>query len=627
MEREGMMKDQFHYILITLSAFMLVVTIIPANICFATENPGQNKGGDFYSVLKAEGLLVPATGLFLDEDEIIDSVKKSISSLRPRDEEEKDIIIFPLINPSVAAFIAIKENLSIIASKIDEKNAATLIQKARSVFDPLLEFSYTYVNSDNYTRTENDYKWKRATVSYDDGNDPRPVYLVRDEFDQLNIEYIQYSDPQAGRYKLTEIEANSEKVAQPEDSSIFSVTLAQKIPWGLDLSLSLKSLKQNAFWYNNFDGSFGNYDRDWKSTFTQAFSIPLPRCKDFGPVSLNHTKIRLSKFEKELKEYEINRVLNEMFYNIESAYWKLVKHVLNLNAILRYRVLVNSLWKDTKKLYYNGEATKQDLWQVELEQIRSVEKEHQEISFVILASNHLSSLLNEKGEAITLPSGFIKLLKNSYIQSTTNDMIEKIPNNPEVAIQAVKIKIAELILEQNKIQKRPDIRLFQSLMVTQEYSGFGYKQMGESIGDLFKNKDLIRQDYTIAYQYPIRNREAASRIASAKLALKKEKIIKAETENSIIKSISDARMKIASSIESIWVILNNLRVAKKVVDEASERQMEREITEFEIVTKYADILNIEFSYINVCIEKKQAEVALLYALGQFLPINQAHIVQ
>ncbi len=623
------MKDKLHNILSTLSTLILVMTISTSNICFATESLRQNKGGEFYSSLKTERLMIPPIELFLNEDEIIDSVKKSISSLRPRDvkKKDKDMVNFPLINPSLAAFIALKENLSIIAAKIGKKHTVAGILKAKSVFDPLLGFSSSYSNNDNHTRTETSDKWKRATVTYDEGNDPRPVYIVRDEFDQLNIEYIQYDNPLTAGYKKTKIEASSEKVAQPEDSNVFSVTLSQKMPWGPNFNLSFKTLKQSSFWYNNFDGSFGNYNRDWKSTFTQTFSIPLPGCKDFGPASLNHTNIRLAKFEEELKKHEISRILNKMLYNVESAYWKLVKHVLKLNTLLRHRALINSLWKDTKKLYNSREATKQDLWQVELEQTRSVEKEHQEIGLIILASNHISSLLNQKGDTTFLPSGFIELLKNSYIRNTTDNITEKIQYNQEIVIQALKIKIAELILEQNKTQKRPDIRLFQSLTITQEYSGFGYKQMGESIGDLFNNKDLVRQDYTIAYQYPILNREVLSRTISAKLAFEKEKIRKNKIENRIIKSISDARVKIASSIENIWVIRNNLKVAKKVVDEASERQMEREINELEIVTKYADILNIEFSYINVCIEKKQAEIDLLYALGQFLPIHLPRVVE
>jgi len=223
---------------------------------------------------------------------------------------------------------------------------------------------------------------------------------------------------------------------------------------------------------------------------------------------------------------------------------------------------------------------------------------------------------------VFLPAGYKSLLEGKTDETAVGNMAGDIQDNPELKRQSFNIKMAELSLNQRRIQKRPDLNLTQKLTFTQASSSYGLDSAWDSMSEVFASPDLIRQNYSMNYRYPLFNRSVKSNFEIAQLNKELEEVIQDNLKNQINREINNAQAALAAAQARLKITENNLKLAQLAYDKAVDMQMDREISEYEIVNKSSDLLDAELAFIQARIEQKKAEARLLAALGR-LPENFA----
>ena len=515
------------------------------------------------------------------------------------------------IDLRTVALKTLEKNLSIMRTELGKEIAEYAIQEARALFDPLLTFSIAYSGYYTFDRKEEDQKWKKSTdaqnrVTYDE---PSP------------IEYLKFDQPRPEGYYQTTIIASEEPVTGPDTSTTYAVSLFQHIPWGSDLILSLTTVDKEAYWVND-DNSYGSYDRPWKSTVSETLTIPLPWCKNFGRFALNDVQLRLSRMSDEQTYWNVKAVINDTLLQADIAYWTLVSEVMNLNAVNGHLKKIELLLKNTQTLYDEMMATEYDLSQVKLEMAAIGERQQVAANRVILASNVLVQLTDADKNSVFLPTGYKSMIEGKTEDFAEGDFARDIQNNPELKRQSFKIKMAELSLNQSRIQARPNLNLTQKLTFTQASSSYGLGSTWDSMSEVFASPDLIRQNYSMNYRYPLFNRSVKSNFEIAQLNKEMEEVIQDNLKNQINREINNAQAALAAAQARLKITENNLKLAQLAYDKAVDMQKDREISEYEIVNKSSDLLDAELAFIQARIEQKKAEARLLAALGR-LPENFA----
>lgn len=546
----------------------------------------------------------------IDEKTTADNVKAllSASKILGAVPGEKNWIEIDL---QTVALKALEKNLSIMRSALGKEIAEFAIQEARALFDPLLTFSITYSGTNTYERKEQDRKWKKSTDAQD-----------RVTFDEPSpVAYLQFDQPRPEGYYQTTVTASEESLTGPDTSTTYAIALYQHIQWGPDLVLSLTTVDKEAYWVND-DKTWGSYDRPWKSTVSETLTIPLPLCRNFGRFAPNDVQLRLSRLSDEQTYWNVKAVINDTLLQTDIAYWTLVSEVMNLNAVNRHQKKIELLLNNTQALYDEMMATEYDLSQVKLEIATIREQQQAALNRVILASNVLVQLMDADKNSVFLPAGYKSLLEGKTEGLAEGDFARDIQDNPELKRQSFRIKIAELSLNQRRIQARPDLNLTQKLTFTQASSSYGLGSTWDSMSEVFASPDLIRQNYSMNYRYPLFNRSVKSNFEIAQLNKEMEEVIQDNLKNQINREINNAQAALAASQARLKITENNLKLAQLAYDKAVDMQKDREISEYEIVNKSSDLLDAELAFIQARIEQKKAEARLLAALGR-LPENFA----
>jgi len=548
----------------------------------------------------------------IDEKTTADNVKTllSASKILSAVPGEKNWIEIDL---QTVALKALEKNLSIMRSTLGKEISEFAIEEARALFDPLLTFSITYSGTNYYERKEQDQKWKKSS----DAND-------RVTFDPPSpVEYLQFDQPRPEGYYQTTVTASEEPVTGPDTdtSTTYGISMFQHIPWGSDLILSLTTVDKESYWVND-DMSSGSYDRPWKSTISETLTIPLPWCRNFGRFAPNDVQLRLSRLSDEQTYWNVKAVINDTLLQTDIAYWTLVSAVMNLNAVNSHQKKIESLLNNTQALYDEMMATEYDLSQVKLEISTVRERRQTAANRVILASNVLVQLMDADKNSVFLPTGYKSLLEGKTEDFAEGDFAKDIQDNPELKRQSFRIKIAELSLNQSRIQARPNLNLTQTLSFTQASSSYGLDSSWDSLSEVFASPDLIRQNYSMNYRYPLFNRSVKSTFEIAQINKELEEVIQDNIKNQINREINNAQAALAAAQARLKITENNLKLAQLAYDKAVDMQKDREISEYEIVNKSSDLLDAELAFIQARIEQKKAEARLMAALGR-LPENFA----
>jgi len=515
------------------------------------------------------------------------------------------------LTPLDTTRIVLEHNLAIKDSELDRLTAEQALREAQSLFDPRLSASAAYSNSLSYYRETETYKYLKNTVTF---AGPNPVYVLYD--DTSPVKYLRFDRERVAGYYLRDIKASDPPPWGNVESKDYSLGLGTDIPWGPGLNLTMNVREKKNFWKND-DGSWGDYKRPWRSAFNESLTLPLPFTKDFGPYSSRDTEVKLAKVMQDVADWSAKDSANNALLEGELAYWDLVVRLQNLLALDRHNRNLKSLLDKTHRLYDDRLCTEYDLALVKSAYTRSVDGMEQGAAAYRTASNRLAELTDAGSGTLFFPKGYAVLADLPLSPIPGEDNPEDVSGNPSYGRQLASVALAEIEEKHRSNQTLPDLSASQSLTLTQGYSNFGYADPGRSMNEVFTNPDMVRQDYGLWYTYPLFNRAANASHGQAMLDAREERTRARQLENSLRRTAADALTMLEGARRRVTITAKGVELARAAYRKALDMQSDREITEYEILSKSSNQLTAELAYINARMDCQKAAARFQAALGAY----------
>lgn len=551
----------------------------------------------------------------LDSNNINDNIKYLKAAFKPEQSEQFPPIFnekkWKKLDLITAAKKAMKRNIAILQAHGYKKIAEAAFQKAIAIFDPIFTLSFNYYQNKVFTREENVKQWKKNTTSY--LNDPNPVYIDLPETSP--VAYIKYDKERKRGYYDREVMASEKIPYIPDQTRTYRAAVNNNVPWGANIELSLQVQEIESYWEISRD-IWGSYERPWRSSIFESISMPFPWSKGFGPYSFPDYQVKKAGYENQATYWGIQILFNDTLLAVEFTYWNLLESIQTLMAIIKHRETIDHLLRRTQSLYDDRMATEYDLAQVKAQLSRSKEREQGAKHRFILFSNRLNELLDADENLIYIPLEKTGTDANELSSILKEDSLINIKENPELMRQAIMIQSARLLEKHKNLQKRPAIKLVQTLSLDQTTSIFGFRSAYDSFKNVFSNPDRIRQIYSLIARYPYLNRAAESAFEKARLKSERELVLMESVKKQILREIQDSVVGLSSSKHRINITCRSLELARLAYKKATAYQETRDVSEYEIVIKSSEMLNAELAFIKSRIENKKVKARLLGSLGK-----------
>lgn len=533
-----------------------------------------------------------------------------------------------------AALAALEKNLAIQQSGVTATIARNALLEAKAIFDPVLLLSFRYDRSERFKRTERDERFRPATRQDDQG---RNVLGSDDPVDPRDPIAV-FENPQVDRFESTAIAASQDSLTGALETYTYNVTLDQQLPWGPRLELVYEAIEEDTFFVNNSNLladnpnppldliSAGSYDRPWISILLARLALPVPGSKDFGPYAEQEVALKLAKLDTENAYWDVKTVINNTLLQVDLTYWALVNSLLNLQVIIENRKSVEELFRLTERLFAEGEATNYDKAQVNSELARIQNQAAQAWNSYVLASNALVQLLDMQADALLLPRGYSKAIREIFAIPEDYKAAMAVRDNPEWFGAAVAIKSAQTEELARAVRTRPDISFTGEAELRQSNTVFGYANFGESLENVF-DPDIITQRYGLEYRYPLGNREVKGALLEAQANTRKQELQAGLIANRIRREFLTARATFASATERAAITARQQELANLAYERAVRQQRGLTVRAYEVVDQNVQRLQARRDYIQALIERQQAEARMLAAMGKLAQVYAERTAQ
>ncbi|MFC2156732.1 TolC family protein [Acidobacteriota bacterium] len=422
---------------------------------------------------------------------------------------------------------ALKNNLNIAIERYNPELADVSVTWAKEMFMPRLDLSY------NRQSTESPSYW-----------------------------WLQGSDTQVSK------------------STDYSLTLAQKIPTGADISLSLENYKSNT------NQSFQLINPRYGTTLRFNFSQPLLR--GFGP-KISRKEILIARNNLEISQNQFQTVLLDTVFRVQEAYWNLVY------AVESFKVKQQSLQLGRDLLTKNRRM-------VELEKLAPIEILNAE---TVVAQREADILQAEA--LIRRSEDVLRNILNMDMNAEGMDLVQKIipvdsppedlarevslkasldfalNRRPELKATAKTVETKELNLSVAKNQMLPGLDLnlsywspgisgdrilyldnnpFTGIIVGTE-KGSGSDALGDALKFLYSNWSV-----GVTLTLPLSNIFTRAEFAQARIEFDKSQVELENTKRQILLEVRDAVREIETNAKRVD--------AYQVARELAERRLKAE---------------------------------------------------
>lgn len=529
------------------------------------------------------------------------------------------------LTASQAALDALRKNLSIEISQHDAERTRRAILEAEAVFNPVLDLSVRYDESDTYNRRISGTVRRQAFVPVGSQADVLAkkagfgiITLPVDAQHETGIRRVilnpVFQDEPVPRDGIQnpKIVASAKQPNGPTQTFTYSASLQQQLPWGPSLSISTVSTDRDVF----YDKQGHSYGASWASSL--LFNLEVPIGRNFGPYAVFNTQLKLRQKASESAFWALQSTINSTLKNVNLAYLDLVQALESLLIQLDNRQLVERQSEHTQRLYDQNLATTYDKAQIAalLESARTQE-ELARNSF-INASNRLAELIEYSGKAVRhniyLPAGYGPWLEQWLKLDTKSALQTALARRPELGEAQVNYEASEINRKGAEVDARPDVKLNASIQASQNGSIYGYKSLGDSLSAV-TDPDTLNQSYGISYQYPWGNRAVKARLAQAGSGVQDAALVRRATHNDVARDVNDALSQLTTTRVRVERETQRLAAARAAYDSIARQAESGAVNENELIINIGNLLNAKLGRIQAMIDSKRAETNLLAAQG------------
>lgn len=514
-----------------------------------------------------------------------------------------------------AVLKGLEKNLVIQRASKSEESVRAARMEARALFDPVLTASYAHSQNDAYKRFRKGRDFKKATQLINGEN----VIVLSEEAQELTtIQQIVFLNPRVAQFKRGKIQASQKTLSSSVANDTFNLRIDQQLPWGPSLFLTGASVRKETF--DELEGEFG---RPWSSQLSANLVMPVPFTKDFGPYSTQDVSLKLADLDNQRAFWDTKTVINSTLVAIDHAYWDLTASMESLRATIENRKSVAVLVGNVAKQLEAGRTTEYGKLQIDTEFAAVKELEEGAWNRYVQSSNALANLLDYEKDLVLIPAAYAQRLGDVPAWNQEEAYAAGMHYRPELMAERVSAKSSDVLVRFQRNQNRPDL-LFSATFNHEQFGDlFGYDTFTDSLSNL-QNQDTRRQDYTVTYTYPVRNRGFKSAYKEAKAGADQQGVAVELSQNLVEQQIGNALVLIAGSKAKAALALEDFKLATASYEQAKQLHEAGRVTEFELTSKSRELLFADLSQVEASIEYKKAESRLLAAEG-VLPFRYAEM--
>jgi len=394
---------------------------------------------------------------------------------------------------------------------------------------------------------------------------------------------------------------------------------------------------------------FENYNKPWTSNAAIGALIPVPCTKDWGKYSPADVGLKLAKLGRDRSFYDTKNVINVTLVTVDHAYWDLVGTLENLRATSENRKLLAGMQSNFQKLLDAGRITQYGKFQIDSQLASVKQAEEQAWTVYTQASNALVNLLDLEDNTVLLPAGYTSNLAEQTKLSTGDAYTVAMENRSDLKAQQISGKSSEVSLKFARNQVKPNLKYSPNLSFSQNAAPYGFGSWEQSWAALWgignNNRHTINvstvpgtpltafqlkpsnvqeetgspdnrvHSHTLTYNWPFLNRslKAGKTIAEANRDM--QDITIQNTEKQVEEDVGDAVIGILSAKAQADLADQQYKLADTQYKQADQLLGVGRMTEFEIISRSADLLSADLNRIAAAIAYKKAESSLLYAEG------------
>ncbi len=510
---------------------------------------------------------------------------------------------------------ALESNLTIKNSQLAMEASSRALSEARAIFDPVLDFSVQYNESETFdrSRTGNIYLNHFAPYSEKGGT----FEVISPSATKYQVDIIQFLQQFSGYASgEQEIFASEEPDNGPTETMSFNIGITQLLPWGPRFTVTNMTTRQQVY----YDSSGHTYDVPWASSLFGGIELPLPFTKRFGPYTTQDAAIKLSKIRKERAFWELKSVIDSILLNTSLAFWDMVSSLENLGTVFDSRDILLKQTKRSQRLFEIQYITRYDLAQIETE-LSGIET-RLEIAgnHVITASDRLALLMDDRPdrfkEIVYIPKGYEKELKKRLLYNPEKAKQEALAKRPDLMTKKHDYRYNKVILKRNRVLTRPDINFQGSYSVSQNASVYGYESYSEAIDNL-SDPDSLSKGFVFNFRRSIGNRGEEAALKGAGISLTRSGLAVDEQVIDIEQEVDDAISDVVHSREIIKLTEKDLNLSKLAFIKIEEKFQKGETASmFELLLKRRSLFTARMNLTEAEINNKKAELRLLAAISE-----------
>lgn len=546
--------------------------------------------------------------------------------------------------------VVLERNLDILSAIEGLGIARTLVTQSDAFFDPTLFSSLSYTNRFTSRRVDVIGRFREV--------DPSTRLAEEQRIRDAQAQGIDVADPEAAGSCTPNVNVDGELIAsspctfppvysvdseyasfesRSDHRSTGSLGAGIQLPFGGSATLSLSSTWHkpaassssgtppltSAAYPNGGDpyDPFGFNDRKmfWTSSAGVSLSMPLPYTKGFGnDGNPGNFSLRMAQSGERRAGWSTKSARNNNLAQALLGYWDLVGSGRTLQTVLELRGTLTERLASQKRLFDSGLATRYDLAQVESELASLDSREEAAWNSLLTQSNRLLTLVATDQRVLLVPRDFEDAIRRPLAvggPASGEDHYQlALTTHPDIKAQEEDHDASRVTLAFRDNQNQPDLSLSASFGVSQSDAVFGYESLPQSLARLAK-PDTTNFFIGVRYRLPLGMNQTEAALERARLeekqAYDRTRLVRQQVVNAVDQSLGDMNSAEALVQQSEA----DLKLAEFAFDRAREQRDLGLVAEFEVLSKYTDLVNARLGLVSAQVELRKAHIRLLAARG------------
>lgn len=412
----------------------------------------------------------------------------------------------------------------------------------------------------------------------------------------------------------------------PRDTIRSTLNLSKAMRWGgvFDIGLNVQDREKFGFSFGTLDGPFAARDPlnngtqyQWTAGGSLSFSTPLPYSRNFGtygnPASVN---VMLAEQAQSRARADYGAASNSVLAEAQRRYWTLVQRALELNVAQHQRETMAESLGHVERSFDAGQVTQYDLRQAQAQLENFRDQEEIAWNAYVKASNAIIELLNLSRDQYIIPTGFKDAILAIYDIDPDAATRDSLGQRPEISASMAALEAADIVLENRRIQTRPDLSLVVNYSTSQTDAILGYRNAWDSVGNIF---DPDQDDFFIGlfYRIPFGNRPARAQLGQAQAARQQARDALEQVRVQVAEEVKSAVSALYARRREVDLTRINLALANEAYEAGQHLREVGNTSEFNLLQTFNDLLVAQYAHIRALTAYQAAWVDVSAAQGRF----------